>query len=353
MAAIKDVARYAGMSVSVVSKYLKNPDSVREDTRRRVEDAIKALNYRPNIAAQSLRTKRTGMILVVYPELRNVIFNEVVYWLQKKAGEHGYNIIIANEEYLKAALKSPVAACAPPIAMADGVIFCMCNDKPTIRQYSRFMEDKPQLTVARYSYIAGVPNISWDNDYSVYLATKHLIELGHKEIAFLTTVPDDEKPNNRRYGFLRAMSEAGLQVRPEFRYWYESNLNNVKGGHLAMEYFMGLEHRPTAIVTDNDFLAIGCSQYASLHGIRIPEDVALTGLFDAPPAEIAAPPITSLPFPARETAAWLMDSMAKLLDTNTDPEFTLPDNTLLQTELVVRHSSDPTKPRVIIPQPRD
>lgn len=352
MAAIKDVARYAGMSVSVVSKYLKNPDSVREDTRRRVEAAIKALNYHPNIAAQSLRTKRSGMILVVYPELRNVIFNEVVFWLQREMMNHGYNIIMTNEEYLKNVLKNPVA-CASPVTMADGVIFCMCNDKEVIRKYSRFMEGKPQLSTSRYSYIAGVPNVSWDNEYAIYLMTRHLIEMGHRDIAFITTMPDDELPNNRRYGFLSAMSEAGIKVRPELFYRYDNFLNNVKGGHFAMEYFMGLDRPPTAVVTDTDFLAIGCCQYALEHAIRVPEDLAVTGMFDAPPAEISYPPITSVPFPARATAQWLADGMIKLLNPEKYPEFTLPENTLLRTELIVRHSTDPARPIVVIPEPRE
>lgn len=351
MAAIKDVARYAGMSVSVVSKYLKNPDSVREDTRQRVEGAIKALNYHPNIAAQSLRTKRSGMILVVYPELRNVIFNEVVFWLQREMVSHGYNIIMTNEEYLKNALKNPVA-CASPVTMADGVIFCMCSDKDVIRKYSRFMEGKPQLSVSRCNYVSDVPNVSWDNEHAIYQTTHHLIEMGHRDIAYVTTMKDDELPNNRRYGFLRAMSEAGLQVRPELQYCYDGFLNNVKGGHLAMKYLMELDRPPTAIVTDTDFLAIGCCQYALEHAIRVPEDLALTGLFDAPPAEIACPPITTVPFPARATAQWLVDSMNELL-CGKNPNFTLPENTLLRTELIVRHSTDPAKPKVVIPEPRE
>ena len=351
MAAIKDVARYAGLSVSVVSKYLKNPDSVRPDTRERVEAAIKELHFQPNLAARALRTKRTNMIVVVTPQLRSGVFNELLYSLQYLALQSGYHIAITSGEYLWTTLDSMVHNYSP-LMLADGIIFYMDTDKSVARTYSQIMQNKPQISISRYPFLPGVPNVTWDNDAAIYLTTKHLIDLGHKEIALMSVAPRDEFPNNRYYGYLRAMSDSGLRLRPSFHYCYDNPLSNVRGGYMGMEYFMNLPVRPTAIVTETDFFAIGCTKYADEHGISIPEDVALTGLHDSAPAAIATPPITSVPFPADAIASKALEMLFSMFHAPPEKRPELPENTVLPVELVVRRSSDPSQPKFLFPAAR-
>ena len=351
MAAIKDVARYAGFSVSAVSKYLKDPDSVRPDTRKKIEEAIRVLNYRPSMIARALRTKNTNTLLLVTDEILTVPSNEVIYSIQREAEKRGYAILIMTQDNIRRITHAQTSSLAMSAATVDGIIYTWVTDKQLIREHANLMSSTPKVSVSRAAFIPGVPNASRDEEDAIYQATKHLIGLGHDRIAMISNVEDDELFNNRRYGFLRAMSEAGKRVYDDLRINNTLKYRNVYIGYEGMREIMDRSVRPTAIVTDNDFIAIGCCQYCHEHGIRIPEDLAVTGSLNTPPAEIAYPPVTTTSFPSPQIAEWVLETLMTMIRSGGSTEG-IPENTCFPSELIVRRSTDITKPSFIVPEAR-
>lgn len=351
MAAIKDVARYAGYSVSAVSKYLRDPDSVRPETRKKIEEAIRVLNYRPSMIARALRTKNTNTLLLVTDEILTVPSNEVIYNIQREAEKRGYAILIMSQDNIRRITRAQTSSLAMSAATVDGIIYTWVTDKQLIREHAALMNAVPKVTISRSAFLPGVPNASRDEEDAVYQATKHLIGLGHDRIAMISSVMDDEALNNRRYGFLRAMSEAGKRVYEELRVCQSLKYRNVRSGYEAMEQIMSRAVRPTAIVTDNDFIAIGCCQYCHEKGIRIPEDMAVAGSLNTPPSQITWPPITTTTFPSLQIAQWALETLTAMIRSGGSMEG-IDENTCFPSELIVRRSTDITKPSFILPEAR-
>jgi len=300
---IKDVAKLAGLSVAVVSKYLKDSNSVRPDTRERIEAAIKELNYVPSAAARMLRTGQTNLISVVLSNITNPYFAELFEAIRNEAMKQGYAVILQNvDEFADQSMLSSPNFSVPSIIKVDGVIICFPeSDELADMLLSQQVGNVPISTFSwhRMPKFSG-GSIILDVKDGIYQTTRHLIEMGHRRFGYIGGHDWSHISQEKRSGFLQALTEAGIEFDESLEY---HGRYRMETGYEGAGKIFGNDKSTTAIVAENDILAIGCIKYCSQHDLSVPEQVAVTGFDDISLASMYEPSVTSASHP--------LDKMAK------------------------------------------
>jgi DNA-binding LacI/PurR family transcriptional regulator len=329
----RDVARHAGVSqatVSIVLNSTETPIRVSSATRLRVLAAADSLGYVPNHAAQSLRRKRTRAITFINASPDNPYFAEVVAGAQQVAEKAGYSISVANVPTREAALQILAHLNA---GTSDGVIVgsrdprVLAELAPAIRRglavvALQFDGDDAHIGVVRTNREAGG-----------YLATRHLLDLGHRHVAHLTDASAyARRPAERTAGYRRALAEAGVELRPE---WIVSGANTVGGGDGCMrELLQRPGPRPTAVFAFNDQMAIGTLHALRTSGLRVPEDIAVVGFDGIALGAYTTPELTTVEQPRGELGQRAAGLVLDWLDGTPSG----PTQVTLPVRLVVRES---------------
>lgn len=349
MATIKDVASHAGLSVSVVSKYLKNSDSVRESTRQRVEAAIAALNYTPSLAARALRSGKTNMILIVIPDVEDRKANALFTHLQTVASNRGFTLVLLTEETLTHLYEhsKTSALTAYPV---DGMLLCYPANHSLIQRFAEELCDIPRVVVG-WSIWENVSSYLWDVGEPAYLMTKHLLDLGHQRIGYIGTVPRNKffrTRFNREANFRRALMEADAPLYESLIFLDDSHIvGDDYAYHVGLqgaEFLLNRENRPTAILTETEEAAVACINWAKHHDISIPGDLAIASCEEGPACRWTYAPITTAQPPVMETAQMALEKLFSIIDGTDSGEVCMVLPTELPTEIHVRHSTDPSKP---------
>ena len=309
MAVISDVARYAGVSKSTVSKYFNNPDQLTEEYRIKVREAVEALNFKPNNIARSMRLKKTNQIAMIVPDIVNPFYSEVFSEMRIYAAQQGYSVIVYTTEDDLSELNKYLDNIEN--IFADGIIICFL-DEDGITQHINSLHGKIPITL-----------ISWDihstefnsvilslND-SIFQISQYMTALGHKRIAFINGPSDSRISKEKLAGFTRAMDLAGIDVRDEY---VKYGRNRIKHGYHNASLLMQLKEPPTAIVAANDSIAIGCIKYLSQHKYRVPEDIAVTGHDGIQLSYIYDPSITTNVMPISDMCKTSVDMLINKIE---------------------------------------
>lgn len=308
---MKDVAKYAGLSVSVVSKYLKSPNSVRDDTRQKIETAISALGYVPNLNARSLRTGRTNLISVIIPELTDPIYIAFFDELRQVMRPLGISMLLQTVEDTPDSNRGGHFFSVDQLQPVDAVIICFPDDEKLVEETAA-RAGCPVVLIHWRSHPAAAVNIVVDVAEGMYLATRYLLDQGHTRLAYIGGPDWSCQSNQKREGFLRAVREAGCLQSCEnvFR-----GADRVDVGFSGAEALLKLHTPPTAIVTENDQLAVGCFQYCLTYDLRTPEDLTFTGYGDTFLAMLAVPQITSVHIPLPEICKAIAECLTAYWET--------------------------------------
>ena len=272
MSTMKKVAEMAGVSIATVSAVVNNSAFVSDDLRERVQTAISQLDYRPNALAQSLKNKRTKLLGFMVRNITNPFYPEVVLGAEDAARAAGYNILVSTTadevEREQACLESMLDH------RVDGILVATADeiDSPTLKT----LRDKkvPLVLVNRWPEGFEGSAVVADNIEGGLLATRHLVNQGHKTIAFIGASQRFITSRKREEGYRRAMEEAGLVVPEEYiRYCDYSE------EHAYTEYLKIIEtsQLPQAVFAANDLMAFGVIRALLDSGFRVPEDVAVVG----------------------------------------------------------------------------
>ncbi len=323
---LKDVAQKAGVSIGTASMALNNSDKVNIETYKKVHKVARELNYVPNARARALVKQSTDIIGLVVPHIINPFFAELAQAVKDKAREEGYNVILcstdgkADEEtrYIEL-FKS---------GMADGAIFA--SQEQLTPRNSQLLEELaanyvPVVNMNSQDFGSNlVPIIKTDLEKTGYLATRHLLEFGHKQIGFGSHSP-------RRFeGYKRAMEEYGL-CQPRFVYFPMQEIDEV------VEDIIKKGDKPTAFVCYNDKSAIKMIQLLVERGVRVPEEIAIIGTDNIGLSRHYNPPLTTINIPKVEMGRKAAEILIKLIRgekiSSNELEIVYP------TELVVRKST--------------
>ncbi len=329
---IKDVAVLAGVSVGTVSNVLNHPERVSSATRRRVRDAIGALDFVRNESARQLRAGQSRVIAYVLLDASNPFFTDVAEGVEEVAQAVELSLFLCNSRqdtdrehlYLRRLEQQRV----------QGVLITPIDaEDPALDELSN--RGTPVVLVDRTRPGAGYCSVAVDDQLGGRLAIEHLVDVGHRRIAFVGGPDRIGQVRDRRDGALAAMKDAGLPQ--EALIMIRTEALSVEEGRSAGARIAGIARsgRPTAAFCANDLLAVGLLQRCVELGIAVPDDLAIVGYDDIEFSSAAAVPLTSVRQPRRDlgrTAARL------LLDESTNPEHQH-EQVLFTPELIARAST--------------
>ncbi|OKP81909.1 LacI family transcriptional regulator [Paenibacillus helianthi] len=323
---IFDVAKKSGLSVVTVSRVINGAGSVREKNRQKVLDAIKELDYRPNAAARSLASGKTGIIGLIVTTLQDSFFDAVVKELNEVLALHGYFLAIS----ISTGIASDENHYLIQEDRVDGLILLspMEEDNYIVELKRRGI---PYVLIDNQQPENDSYSITIDNVKGGYAAARHLLELGHTSIAHLCGHEMFRSTKERRAGFLKALKEQGLEpfeiVHGDFE---------ITKGYDTAKRWLSEGKLPTAVFTGDDNIALGVINALMEAGVRVPQEVAVVGYDDHYIASQLRPHLTTLRQPADKIGIAAADMLLKRMNgtmkrganVRIDPELIVRESTL-------------------------
>lgn len=298
MATIYDIAKHVGVSAGTVSRALTRPDKVLPATRKRIEQAAAKLGYVPNAVARTLKTQRSGKILVTVPDIANPFFAQILQGAEEAAQAVGYAVLLGDtqhqpereERYAQMLRRNE----------ADGLIVLGHRLPPTARDIVKQQGDAaPVVNGCEFDPTQGIPSVHIDNAAAARAVMEHLYGLGHERIAVVGGPPDNPLHQQRMEG-VRAVSKTRGRLR---------QLSIVPGdfslesGHAAAMVLLAHPSAPTAIFCFSDQMALGALAACRDLGIRVPDELSIVGFDDLASSSFLTPPLTTIRQPMREIGA--------------------------------------------------
>lgn len=329
MATIKDVAAVAGISYTTVSHVLNKSRPVSEPVRLKVEAAIRQLGYVPSAVARSLKVRSTATIGLLVPNSINPYFAELARGIEDYCERKGFCVILCNSDddahkqrnYIRVLLEKRV----------DGLIVSSVGGDGALAE-SLAATSTPLVMLDRALPGIDADLICIDNEQGGYLATRHLLDLGHRDIACITGPADTRVAQQRLAGFQRALAERGLHAAPGRV--VESDFSSPGGYYAAAHLLDG--QRPSAVFACNDMMGMGVLRAAAERGLRVPEQLSVVGFDDIQICRFVYPALTTVGQSIRqlgETAA------ARLLQRIAAQAGEAPREQSVEPAMVVREST--------------
>ncbi|MDD3403099.1 MAG: LacI family DNA-binding transcriptional regulator [Hespellia sp.] len=331
MTNIQEVAELAKVSVATVSRVLNHSDKVTPKTRKKVEDAIKELNYVPNMLARNFRTSKSKSILVILTNISNLFYMEIVHGIRKYANSKGYDILLSETD---GELERQIE-CMQKVKnhIADGAIFL----ETTTRDAALVALEKkyPVVQCCAYNDDVLLPYVITDNRRGGYMAGSELLKAGRRRLAFCGTDDKSRYNKERRFGFMEAIEKAGIPATDI----YTMNLElSFQGGRDAVESL--IERKIDGCFFVSDMQAIGAINRMAELGITIPDEISIIGYDNLEICDFIVPALTSISQPARkmgqEAARMLIKKIEK--EDKSDTCNIVFEPALVRRDSVKRHS---------------
>lgn len=330
---IKAVASKAGVSTATVSRVINKTAFVSPETAERVRTAITALRFYPDINARTLGSGRSGLYGLIISDITNPYFPELVKAFEDIAVEHNQEVLIANTNYDAHRMENCVIRMLQ--RRVDGVAIMTSEMEEHLLQ-TFASRSIPLVVVDSESHSLEVDTINLDYNGALSSAVGHLVQLGHRDIGFISGPLTLLPARLRKEAFLQQMQQRGLSVHDT---WVVEGNHKVDGGAHAVQQMLSTGRAmPTALIASNDLTAIGAITALREHGLRTPEDVSVVG-FDG--IELSAhthPPLTTLLVPREDIAAAAFRTLLQRKEGVTAGDF-LPHAQVVTTSLVVREST--------------
>ncbi len=325
---IKDIARMANVSHSTVSRALLNSDLVKSQTADRIRRIARESGYHASAVARGLVTRKTFTIGIVVTTIADPFVAEVVSGVEEVADKHGYSVFLSNSNAEPEREKNMVQSFAE--RRVDGIVVT------SSRVGAIYMSVLSQMMVpivlinnqhpGTFTHSVMVENVEASRG-----ATRHLIGLGHRRIAYLGDRFGYQSDTERFTGYRRALEQEGLPFLPELVVHGDGK---AEGGEQAAERLLALDGRPTAVFCYNDMSALGALRTMHLAGLRVPDDISLVGFDDLFVARYAYPQLTTVRQPMRRMGMLAMESLLKLMAGQTSLE-----TLKVPAELILREST--------------
>jgi LacI family transcriptional regulator len=293
-ASIYDVARESGVSVFTVSAVVNQKSHVGKQLRKRVEAAIRKLNYRPNLIARSLAKQKTHTIGMIVPDISNPFFPMVVRGAEDAAQRHGYNLLLCNSDDVLAKEESSVELLLSK--RVDGILLTKAAEdfRPSVRQMIKQMNIPFVLVMRTYPKLTKDAVIT-DDYQGAYDAVAHLARSGRRRIGLVSGPLKVSNAKARWEGFHDALKAKGLPYEPELIVEGDYRIDSgFRAGHAL------LSHRPDGVYVANHLMTIGLLQAAEEMGLMCPEDFGLVSFDDYPWLGVFRPRLTTVELPKHQ-----------------------------------------------------
>src|SRR5687767_5122301 len=269
-ATIKDIARQLNISISTVSRALRNAADVNADTKRAVVALSEQLNYQPNKLALSLQQKQTHTIGVIVPNL-DYVLSQMVKGIDEVALGAGYTVMVcqSNESFGREIVNTRRLM----DSLVDGFIISVSSETKVFDHFNKIIEKQiPMVVFDRVTPFIKAPRVRIDNEEGGYQATEHLIEQGYKRIAILAGPRNLGISNLRLDGYLKALKKHKMKVDQDLIIHCDFNQDYA---YVATQELLAMKKRPDAIFTISDRMAIGAMLAIKEKGLRMPFDIGL------------------------------------------------------------------------------
>jgi Transcriptional regulators len=327
MATIKDIARQAGVAPSVVSRALNNKYGVKEETKELIQKIAQEMDYYPNTAARSLVTRKRGTIGVMMADISEPYYSQIIKGMEFVASQTGYTLLFSNS--YESVERNRVLQKMIFAERVDGVVIVGSNIQEKNFVLSLLKQEIPFVLIERNFSDPRVNCIWVDNIKGAYLATKLLIEKGHRKIAHIAGNFYYQVALDRIEGYKKALIEAGIGFSEEL---ITSGNFVTQDAYKAMKELLG--HHCTAVFAANDTMAYGALQAILEAGLSVPDDIAVIGFDDLEFSALTNPPLTTIRQPRYEMGKQSME----ILIANLQDEKNEKKKVCLAPELVVRRS---------------
>ena len=291
----RDVAHLAGVSTATVSRALNTPDQVDPQTLAQVRKAVQKLRYVPHGAARALRSRRSYLIGAVVPSFDYALYARTTSALQQALDEQGYVLVLATHHY---DLDTEVRLTAQLLEHGvEAFMFVGLDHAPKL--YSLLDQfRRPYVLAWGVDPSREHPSIGFDNRAATFALASHIIGLGHKRIGLLSApVQGNDRARERGAGVRAALAENGLTLADECVQYASISLPSAAD---AMRKILAIKKRPTAIIATNDVFAVGAMQACREAGVRIPQDMSITGVDNTDLGATQTPGLTSVRTPIIE-----------------------------------------------------
>lgn len=330
-ATIKDIARQLNISLSTVSRAMRNAPDVNSETRKAVMALSEELQYQPNKLALSFKQKQTHNIAVIVPNLDYVLAT-MVKGIDEVALEAGYTVMVcqSNESFGREIVNTRRLL----DSLVDGFIISVSSETKVFDHFKKIQENKmPMVIFDRVTPDLVAPSVRLDNSDGGFQATEHLIEQGYKRIAILAGPKNLGISNKRMEGYLSALKKN--KIKPDSDLIIHCDFNQDYA-YLATQELLAMKKRPDAIFTISDRMAIGAMLAIKEKGLRMPQDIGLVGFNNEPVTSLVTPGISSVDQPAFELGKTAAKLFIETVHNNGDMSQV---EAILKPKLIVRGSS--------------
>ena len=308
-ATIYDVAREAGVSMATVSRVVNGNPNVKPTTRKKVQEAIKRLGYRPNAVARGLASKKTTTVGVIIPDISSIFFSELARGIEDIATMYKYNIILSNSDQNK---EKEIRLIQTLLGkQVDGIVFM--GGRLTDEHLEEFKNSPvPIVLAATVDEKGQIPSVNIDYEQAAYEAVSFFVEKGHKRIA--AVMGPEEDPINGQLklaGYKKALENANMK-------WDDALISygdfTYDSGKEAMDAFNQLEDKPTAIFTATDEMALGVIHAIQDGGAKVPGDIEVLSCENTRLAQMIRPTLSSVVLPMYDIGAVAMRLLTKYMN---------------------------------------
>ncbi|MEP0712885.1 LacI family DNA-binding transcriptional regulator [Algoriphagus sp.] len=329
---MKEIAKKLGFSVSTISRALKDSPELHPDTKKRIVEMAKEMNYQPNLLAQSLRISRTNIIGVIVPEITSHFFASCVSGIQDQANKRGYNVMICQSNETLDLEKANIRALVS--SQVDGLLISLSRET---NKYEHLLDlynrEIPFLLFDRVNEDIPVSRVTFNDEGGAYQVTKHLLETGCKRIMYVSGPEDLYISKKRKEGYLHALNEFGISPEPELI--KISDLTTDGNIKIAQE-IAEMASRPDGVFCMIDPVALDILTFWKSIGIKVPADMALAGFTNNPTAAVVEPPLTTVAQPGYEMGKLAVSHLLDQLEGLASDD---PISIVLETTLVPRQST--------------
>jgi LacI family transcriptional regulator len=331
MVTMRDVARHAGVSIATVSHVINDTRPVSDELRERVLDSMENLGYQPNIIARALRSKHSNTIGLIVPDGRNPFFAEIAQGIEEISLEHEYSLILCDSgNDLGKVLVHTKNLSAKRV---DGIIFTTSGDD--FEDISSLVEENTAVLVIDLDASGFATDaVLFDNFRGGYLATQHLLELGHRRVACITGPSRQSLRRDREKGYSSALADVGIPKDESLV--KEGDFQPSSGYYHALDLLRSPDP-PSAIFACNDLMAMGALRAAREVGLDVPSQLSIIGFDDIYLSAFTTPTLSTIRLPKREMGRQAAHILLQRIQDKTRPV----EKHMVDLELVVRESTAP------------
>ncbi len=325
---IRDIAKLAGVSTATVSHVINSTRFVSDEVKQKVQEVIESNGYTPNAHARNLATQRNHTFGLILSDLSNPFFPELVKSIQECANQKGYEITLANTNYdaerTLASVQRMLEQRVSGVAVMTSEMDAALAERLAAREIGVVFLDVGK--VGPY-----VSNIAVNYEKGIRAGVEHLLELGHRRIAYISGPQRLKSAQRRLLAFTKTMRKHESEP-----FIFEGDFK-ATGGQQAVAAMLQQKQRPTAIVAANDLMAMGAMRELRKAGLRVPEDVSVVGFDDILFAELADPPLTTVALPREEIGRAAVEALLHTVtnDSKAGREYKITP------KLIVRESTGP------------